>query len=102
MKIERTSDWTDEPEDAGGSFLIGVAPFPVVFDEFWDRDSSRDLALFGVARELVDDGHNEAAVAVAQTALEISADWAFRMALRISVPEAVVDPFLNVIPDRTS
>jgi hypothetical protein len=73
-------------------------PIVLPIDELY-RDP-RDLDLLSTAGEVLRAGHPETAVVVAQTAVERVADWALRMALRMTLPEGAVEPLLNVVPDR--
>jgi hypothetical protein len=93
MHIER------ELLNLGENISVALAPILVPVEELL-RDP-RDLQLLDTADERLNAGHPETAVVLAQTAVEVMADWALRVALRLSMPEGAVEPLLNVLPDRT-
>jgi hypothetical protein len=84
MDIER------ELVDVGDSISVSLPPILVPIEELL-RDP-RDLQLLDTADELLSAGHPETAVVLAQTAVEVMADSALRVALRLSMPEGAFEP----------
>ncbi len=78
---------------------ITLPPLVVPTGEMWAEP--RDLELLSTASMSLDEGHTEAAVVLAQTVVEVTAEWALRLALRATVPEGTVDSLFSVVPDRS-